>query len=378
MTVFKRSIEEYPVVCAYQSFEEFVSDFKYQDCLLSVLVEGVCFDFLIKTGELKNTFVVFNSAVPDKEFVKTPIFTSRKLLSDLKSHKIHVSDPFIDLSDGFRCFWYLSSKKIDVQNIIKNILSHLFFLMDAERVVFWGSSGGGYPALLYSYEFENSIALVNAPTTTIKKHHKADFILESMNKALGEFYGDEISGFLDLKEIDRNNAAFILLNKNDRVFREKHVIPYVKHKKEISIDGFNDFVSDEIVVMAGDWGQGHLVAPTGLVKNIFKCLEYKKFERKNLFNKNRVSSLKEMKVRAERKGEELYFFIDGVSEKAKFAFYVYVNGEIKEKIGYQKSNVYVIKEYDERLRYRVSGFVKFDVDGFIVRESLTIDQREEG
>src|SRR5690606_12858701 len=199
MTVFKRSIEEYPVVCAYQSFEEFVSDFKYQDCLLSVLVEGVCFDFLIKTGELKNTFVVFNSAVPDKEFVKTPIFTSRKLLSDLKSHRIHVSDPFIDLSDGFRCFWYLSSKKIDVQNIIKNILSHLFFLMDAERVVFWGSSGGGYPALLYSYEFENSIALVNAPTTTIKKHHKADFILESMNKALGEFYGDEVSGFLDLK-----------------------------------------------------------------------------------------------------------------------------------------------------------------------------------
>lgn len=377
MTVFQRNLEEYGVVFAYESFDEFVQNFKFQDCLLSVVVDGLCFDFLIKPGELKNAFVLFNSAVPEKDFVKTPIFTARKILSDLKSSKIYVSDPFINITDGFRCFWYLSSKKVDVQNIIKNILSHLFYLMEAERIVFWGSSGGGYPALFYSYQFENSVALVNAPTTTIKKHHEADFILSSMNSALGEFYEDEVAGVLDLKELCGSNSAFVLLNKGDRIFREKHIVPYVDHKRNIEMDESEDFVSDDLVVMIGDWGKGHLVAPTDLIKNIFKYLEYKEFDKKNLFNKDRVRSFKDLEIKCERSEGDIIVSINGVCESSKFAFYIYVNGEIKEKIGYQDSNVLRIKDYEKNANYRIGCFVRFDVDKFILRGSAAIE-REAG
>nr|WP_321272639.1 hypothetical protein [Alcaligenes faecalis] len=370
MAIFKRDLADYKDIVSYSSISEFIENFTLRSCLLSIKIDGIYFDFLIKMGESKNAFVFFNSAVPEKEIIKTPVFTAQKISSELVSNKIYVSDPFIDISGDMRCFWYLSSKKINSQRIIEDVLRHLFFLMNAERLVFWGSSGGGFPALLYSYKFENSFALVNAPTTTIKEHHKSEEILMSLNKSLQFFYEDRLSGVLDLKELDGINSALILLNKNDGVFLRSHVSPYVLHKSNKELDVNDDFVSNDTIVMIGDWGRGHVVAPIKIIKNIFKYLEYNKFSKEVFFSENRVFSLKNVHGCLTELDQDLVVNVNGVSESAKFAFYVYVDGELKDKIGYQKDNSYKIKRLHKESSYKISYFVRFDADGFIVRGSL--------
>ncbi|WP_368928936.1 hypothetical protein [Alcaligenes faecalis] len=143
MTIFRREVDESEIVDRYKSFEDFKEGFSLKNCILSVEVDGVDFDFLLRLGEGEVAFVFFNSAAPKKNEIKVPVFSSKGISSGLKSTKIYVSDPFMHISGENRCFWYLSSNKIDSQEIIKKILCHLFDLIKIKRILFWGSSGGG-------------------------------------------------------------------------------------------------------------------------------------------------------------------------------------------------------------------------------------------
>lgn len=76
------------------------------------------------------------------------------------------------LVDGeFGLCWYSGHEGFFSQKILPQLFKNIAEIGDFERTIFFGSSGGGYAALLYSSLFSNSIAVAAAPQTSMHKYY---------------------------------------------------------------------------------------------------------------------------------------------------------------------------------------------------------------
>lgn len=86
------------------------------------------------------------------------------------AHQITISDPTMISRDGFGSAWYAGHEGLDVQRALLRFIDGLGTVLSPGRVVFLGSSGGGFAALYCSYFSPGSIALVMVPQTNIVNH----------------------------------------------------------------------------------------------------------------------------------------------------------------------------------------------------------------
>lgn len=78
-----------------------------------------------------------------------------------------LSDPTLALDQTMTLAWYLGTDKLDPLDSIANLVDHVAKQWNIGRVLFEGSSGGGFSSLRLAARFPHSIALVFSPQTNV-------------------------------------------------------------------------------------------------------------------------------------------------------------------------------------------------------------------
>lgn len=324
------------------------------------------FDFKIIVGESDTLTSFFNSAIPDSKSknITFPFFTGLGISQSLKSTKIFFCDPLLHLSKDNKVFWYVGTKKLPTQKILVDILEVLKKQLNVKKMIFWGSSGGGFPALLLSNIFDNSIALVNAPTTTLQFHHNTNAVL-NLSETLALCLQDDLDATLDLSAFSkRKNNAIILQNNKDKVFIQYHLKPYLEGK------GINfndqDILDSHVKLIFKDWGKGHLVAPMHILSNLLRFLEKKDTDLLNGLTAQKLDSIINCDVCISDKGRYLEVKILNIDENSTYAAYLCNGSRVVDKIMYQDSNIFLFEKKYATGNYYIRSFTKFKDDRFVV------------
>lgn len=123
-----------------------------------------------------------------------------------------------DKGMGGQGSWYIGEKgKFTWGNVISVLLAHIKDIAKSNTVYFWGSSMGGYAALLHGYLNDVDYVYANVPQTyllgsTFIKHGRVTDDI-TMQASVDYIFQDANEDFLKL-----NNLRNIFISKKDTVF----------------------------------------------------------------------------------------------------------------------------------------------------------------
>lgn len=196
---------------SYGELNTFVLD-KNEDIFLSVISNGVKFEFIIKRRIKSENLIIFGSGAYNINKLSPPIFQRYSWNNDFDENIIYFNDPTLYLAD-ITLGWGYGTREIHYLNIIYKIIEKLTISMKIEKrnSIIYGSSGGGFMAIILATLLKGSTALVNNPQTDISKYH-----LSQIRKLFDEIYSNE-----DIDNIFKLNKDRI--NVVDFFFKEEYV-----------------------------------------------------------------------------------------------------------------------------------------------------------
>lgn len=117
-----------------------------------------------------NLLVSFHGAVDRKTRV-IPCFSP--IMPNLGGDvaQLSVSDPLMLLPGDYGMTWYSGSESFPAQTIFEDLFNKLIEIGGFERIVFCGSSGGGFAALYYSSLVAGSIAIAGVPQASMQRYY---------------------------------------------------------------------------------------------------------------------------------------------------------------------------------------------------------------
>lgn len=154
-------------------------------------------DFLCKMKKSHtNICIIFHGAIPLT--TQKPVFRGYNYEIN-NTDIICISDYLVNKYTNYMVNWTLSSEKYDAEEIYMELFTYLTQHKKYDKIMFTGSSAGGYPSIKFASKF-NSLALVTNPQLYL------------------EDYGTNTTtwGFGNLK--------YILENKGDKIiYKEKQI-----------------------------------------------------------------------------------------------------------------------------------------------------------
>ncbi len=175
---------------------------------------------------------------------------------------IALSDPTLTRDIKMIIGWYAGYDGFELQKVLPEFFRQVIDSLGATRVVFVGSSGGGFAALYYSWQIPGSVAVVSNPQTNVNAYIetrvaqyraacwpslKEDDLLDSVIDAnLGPLYAKR-----------RKNTVVYLQVASDFFHLARHLAPF--------FDALPRAYRDRLVVRVSNWGmQGHLPVPPNI------------------------------------------------------------------------------------------------------------------
>jgi len=292
----ERSLHRWGEVSVYPSLTNFETSFTGTNGVLSISSEQLPIDALFHQGKAPTLFVFFNAALK-KGISVLPSFTWRRIAEACTGSRLVISDPTLLLSKDLDLAWYLGTENYPLQEPLARMIRAVMEQSRAKRVVFVGSSGGAFPALLYSQQFTNAAAFVNAPAITIRQHHNMRALKQFCRIAAPHLGLNGMRATLDIRDIVKGklaNPVIITQNKNDIAYINAHLIPFLADLGQRWTG--NRTLADNLLVLPGDWGDGHAMPFRGFLKLIlhrlsecpgddFSKLELDKIQEPNNFSR---------------------------------------------------------------------------------------------
>ncbi|MDO5631737.1 MAG: hypothetical protein Q4G22_07855 [Paracoccus sp. (in: a-proteobacteria)] len=142
-----------------------------------------------------------------------------------------LADPSLNQHDKLRIGWYAGNSNFAAQRLISVFCQQATQVLKVDRAIYFGSSAGGFPALLYSWHHAGSLALVSNAHTNIANYysgHVSDYValcwpghddvrdLPGTVTDLRTLYGKQVP----------NNVVFIQ-NNTDTFHLFNHAIPFL-------------------------------------------------------------------------------------------------------------------------------------------------------
>ena len=84
---------------------------------------------------------------------------------------LSICDPTLDAHEALRLGWYSGSDSFPLRSILEELLRNTVAWLGPRRTLFFGSSGGGYAALLYAWSLEGAVSLTVNPQTDILSYY---------------------------------------------------------------------------------------------------------------------------------------------------------------------------------------------------------------
>ncbi|WFP16729.1 hypothetical protein [Citricoccus muralis] len=234
--------------------------------IVTVDHHNVPIDLLVAPHPSDTAIVFFHGAI-EKHFT-LPVLSGLGISGGLNANRIFVSDPSLILEQRLLLGWYAGNRhQVDLQDALTRILDHVFTLLGAKRVVFFGGSGGGFASLYYASRFENSLALPFNPQTSIRRYLDRAVVMY-MNLAFNAHaprsrrlaYKPEsiVSDLCRWYGTPRPPLVGYMQNLNDVSHVNRHLRPFLRQSHE----------DNRVMLLAERWDPGHTPPPKPLLTNV--------------------------------------------------------------------------------------------------------------
>jgi len=233
-------LENYPKVTIPYSQ---LGGFRYssnEPFILTVEWDGVKFDFLIRIRERSSHLLILGSGagtMDNEKRVPTPYFQRHSWINDFEDSVIYYNDPTLYFSDKLLLGWGQGTKDRFYLKDIAAILEKLIekTQIQKNKVIFYGSSGGGFMSMILAGYIKESAALANGPQTCLTKwlpypvQQVFDFSYPGMTFAeVLSKYPDRINLIEFYKSIKYVPKIYYLQNAYCELDIKDHVIPFIE------------------------------------------------------------------------------------------------------------------------------------------------------
>lgn len=269
------AIAAFDRVHKYEDFDTFRARFELRSQVSTYRHSGSIMDILFAPARKSARLAVFFNSQQKSGTVRP--FTWQSVSKAFSAHRLFISDPTIYFDEELNLAWYAGNLGLNVQRHISELIAYFVDRTDADEIVFFGSSGGGFPALLYSQTFVNSLAFVLAPTATIRHHGNQSLVNNWLKHGYGlgpgEFDALPSDLVLDLPErinTGLSSPAVVLQNATDYGFMETQTAPLIRALGR-PFEGASINVGDFHLALE-NYGEGHVMPPSARISRLASAI----------------------------------------------------------------------------------------------------------
>lgn len=217
--------------------------------------------FTPSVSQSSNLIFKFHGSVNRKDPLrKPPVLMSSHPSLALNWHQISISDPTLLRHDDLTISWFSGDRNLKLQAILSNFFNEVRRIMKCDKRIYFGASGGGFAALLYSVRDPGSIALALNPQVSFKNHSAHQSYLDQCWPQVKSI--DNLNDFIvhDLSEVYRDsfkNTVIYMQNCTDSNHLYQHFKPFFAAIKSCNRKAPINFIPD-----VSFWGKlGHTPVP---------------------------------------------------------------------------------------------------------------------
>lgn len=119
----------------------------------------------------KELLIIFHGAI-DRKTRQLPAFAS--FVPNLKFvTQLSICDPSLSIGQTHSAAWFAGHENFETQKILPKIINEIISQGTYTRIVFLGSSVGGFASLFYSSFIAGSVAVSLLPQTNINRYHSS-------------------------------------------------------------------------------------------------------------------------------------------------------------------------------------------------------------
>lgn len=230
----------------------------------SIIISTYCQNAYFPSKD-SDKLLIFLPSVNGKDvYPYYPRLSWAKELSE-KYHVLYISDPYQPLEGYIEPMgsWFVSPEGkltlIDLANKLKVFINDI----SVNEVIFYGSSMGGYAAVILSSFLENSKAISECPQLYLDQHPGSRFICE--NILAKNINKSEIEPLSFLKICESQNIT-IVCSIYDRHY-EKHILPFID---EIRNGEYSKLKLRTVLYSLPEYKKGHVALQK---KEAFKLID---------------------------------------------------------------------------------------------------------
>lgn len=200
----------------------------------------------------RTLLVLFHGAINRQKRTIPAFLDFRKGLGS-SVHQMSISDPVLGLSNDLTNAWFSGCSHTPLQRLLPGFFDQMRRSLMLDRIVFMGSSSGGFAALFNSWHVAESVAVVTVPQTNIwnYSHMKRNIYLTSAWP--GGLHSHPHPPNLDLRDLysqPSSNSIVFIQSMLDQVHLHRQMLPFLASLPEA--------FTSRIVLKCSYWGRpGH-------------------------------------------------------------------------------------------------------------------------
>jgi len=216
-----------------------VSDITSAQGRLVLPVHGANLDInFTRTAARTDVLLVGFHGSVNRETRQVPAFSGLIPGAGTLVHQLMIADPSLRMGDQLGMAWYAGDHAFRSQEILGPIICAAADALRASRVIYFGSSGGGFAALYYSWQHPGSLALVGNPQTNIERYYsgyRRRYLAACWPgiENLDELEGLVTTNLLKQYATGMENSVIYLQNPTDHFHLINHAAPFLSAIQEI-------------------------------------------------------------------------------------------------------------------------------------------------
>lgn len=250
----------------YTSIDEFLAADVHEG-ISTISYKGLPLDLLNVNRGSRSTLIMFHSALSNN-MQTLPVFSGQRLAERLNMNLLSISDPSLGMDESLRLTWFMGNRRQPLMEDLPHVLSHVVRSHHFSRPIFFGASGGGFAALLYSRNVENAITVVANPRIDLSQSpnpNLAPYLKHCFN-AVGTTPAVRVMRDNMVMQLQADyakghvNDIIYLQNVKDAFFLAKNMRPFIDARRG----------SGTLWLLLDDYGVGHKPVPTEVLESVLR------------------------------------------------------------------------------------------------------------
>lgn len=206
----------------------------------------------------------FHGAV-DRQRRTLPVFSGPVNSFARSAHQLAVCDPTLQRHGALRNGWYVGDERLNVQAELTTFFAQVAHVLGSSRVIYLGSSGGGFASLYFSLRHAGSCAIVVQPQTNLSYFPYSRTYLKLCwpGRAFAELQDTVCTDVCGHYAKGFRNAVIYIQGIADQAHFRNHLSPFQYAIRE--------HVDSVAIFHVDFWGEaGHAVVPQPVVHSWIK------------------------------------------------------------------------------------------------------------